>query len=553
MNRVLEKVKQNQFFLTVLAITCLFTIYPLINGYFLVGHDYEYHLWRIENIKDAILSGQYLVKIGPSFINGHGYATSLFYPDILLYIPAILRIFGLSIELSYKLFIALCILLTFISTYISSKLITKSKMAAMAITILFTLSQYYLYNIYTRAALGEVQAYIFIPFVILGIHSLIFENFEHNWAMCLGFSGLMLTHTNSLVMMLVITFILSLINIKKIIFDKSKVIKIIKTAILTLILTSFFWIPLLEIMASDTFKYQFPWARVSQKATSIGTIMNSYGIGIGINIIILSLVGLFIDRKKILKSRYYLLVGIIILITTTGIFPWEIFDETIFNTIQFPWRLLTYATIFLCISIGLYIVELERNNYSYFKAKHYVLLILFISCGYASLFYSTEGVGKNRINIVDNEFKQTATPGHIGGGMEWLPSSIENIDTLMKSNNLVSNSGDYIDYDKKGVNIRFDYNKDNNYKYFDIPLIYYKGYKAEMILEDGTTEQLKLEKSEDNSLIRVYPIANKNGVINIDYGGTFTQKITLIISVISILYVFYNLILNTRKRRLKYK
>lgn len=73
----------------------VFASYPLFSGTIGFGHDLNFHLYRIEGIKDGILSGQFPVRIHPTHNNGYGYITASVYPELFLYFPAVLRIFGL--------------------------------------------------------------------------------------------------------------------------------------------------------------------------------------------------------------------------------------------------------------------------------------------------------------------------------------------------------------------------------------------------------------------------------------------------------------------------
>ncbi len=56
--------------------------YPLFSGTIGFGHDLNFHLYRIEGIKDGILSGQFPVRIHPTHNNGYGYITASVYPEL---------------------------------------------------------------------------------------------------------------------------------------------------------------------------------------------------------------------------------------------------------------------------------------------------------------------------------------------------------------------------------------------------------------------------------------------------------------------------------------
>lgn len=71
-----------------------FSCMPLLWGGVFDGHDMLFHLNRIEGIASGLRCGQFPVRIHASTLLGYGYAASEFYPELFLYIPAILRNMG---------------------------------------------------------------------------------------------------------------------------------------------------------------------------------------------------------------------------------------------------------------------------------------------------------------------------------------------------------------------------------------------------------------------------------------------------------------------------
>ncbi|MDG2987380.1 hypothetical protein KNP41_07970, partial [Latilactobacillus curvatus] len=83
----------------------------------LSGSDYHFHMNRIENLALSIKQGEWFPRISYFFIGGMGYAAGLFYPDAFLYLPAILRVVGLSIKESFIVFAIAINFSTFLITY----------------------------------------------------------------------------------------------------------------------------------------------------------------------------------------------------------------------------------------------------------------------------------------------------------------------------------------------------------------------------------------------------------------------------------------------------
>ncbi len=79
---------------------------PLMASYLFNQQDLIFHLNRIEGVKEGLLEAKdFPVRIQPQWLNGHGYPVSIFYGDFWLYFPALLRIIGISVQDSYKIFI----------------------------------------------------------------------------------------------------------------------------------------------------------------------------------------------------------------------------------------------------------------------------------------------------------------------------------------------------------------------------------------------------------------------------------------------------------------
>ena len=155
-----------RFHIALTVIVLLAACAPLFTINCIGGDDLIYHLLRIEALKEGILAGRPFLRINMLFFGGAGYASSMFYPDLFLYFPALLRAIGTQINLSFHLFVALCIILGFASSYFCAKYVSGSSYAALATAVIFTLYQYHIDDIYTRSAVGEYTAVIFVPFVI---------------------------------------------------------------------------------------------------------------------------------------------------------------------------------------------------------------------------------------------------------------------------------------------------------------------------------------------------------------------------------------------------
>lgn len=537
-------------FIFILAVFIV-SIYPIfVDGiiYKYECQDLDYHLLRIEGIKNELVLNNYHPYIHSLLLNGYGYGNGLFYPDLLLYIPAFFRILGLSISVSYKIFIALITALTIISSYFSINYITKSRFITMCFIPLFILSQYRMSNVFVRAAVGEYCAYIFIPIVAAGIYDFLYMKFKKPWIIGLGFLGLFLTHTITFISALIITFIILVFNYKYIFKNKILLLKLMKTAGIVVLLSSFYWIPMLEQCFSGEFCFNDPWvAWFGIMPISFIKIFDiSEFSSIGILILLLPCIRLYITNKTIEKmqeseqrllklSNRLILIGLILIFLATDLFPWGLFKNTPLNYIQFPWRLFSFASISLATAIAISIYLLCKH-----KKRTMILIAIFCITSLYAINFINPFMGVKKYTDADNsaeDYYNKSENTFAIGGYEWLPLGTD-VKKLTDPNHVTTANGEQLSLVKKGTTITFE-NKDTESFYYDIPLLYYKGYTAEILTDKGESYQLTVEKSENNNLIRVFNNEQIKGQIIVSYTGTVLQKISAYISILSlVIFIF---------------
>lgn len=119
-------------------------------------------------------------------------------------------------------------------------------------------------HIYQRFALGEFLGTIFILPVISGMYDYIHKDFKKPYLLFIGFFGLINSHILTTVICLIFCTIYFLCNVKKCIFENPKKFKKLAiTAILVLVSTCYFWLPMLEAITSQTFNFTNQWTDIT--------------------------------------------------------------------------------------------------------------------------------------------------------------------------------------------------------------------------------------------------------------------------------------------------
>lgn len=159
-----------------LGVTILFTSLPLMVDYIMSGGDIIYHLMRIEGIRDGLAAGQFPVRIAPEWLRGHGYASSVFYGETLLYIAAFFRLIGFSVLRSYQMFFFLINIAGVLTAYYCFKKIFKEEYIGLLCSFLYNMSLYRCFKTYPTGAFGECFGILFLPFLAYGFYRVFSED-----------------------------------------------------------------------------------------------------------------------------------------------------------------------------------------------------------------------------------------------------------------------------------------------------------------------------------------------------------------------------------------
>ena len=379
-----------------ISVPVILATLPCISYYVIEGFDLNFHLMRIEGIAEAIKNGCFPVRIQTNWLNGYGYPVSIFYGDMLLYFPAILRVMGMSLQEAYKWFLFSINVLTALTMYFAAKGITDSRKMGIIASYLYLLLPYRLSCIYTRSGVGEYSAMAFFPLIIWGIYRIYTEDIKKRewkslWLIStIGFTGVIESHLLSTVLAGIFTVLCCMILYKKT-FQKERIVELIKVVLTTIMVNATYLIPLLDYMQKEyKVSNSAQNASIQTQGAFFAQIFSLLPVGDGVSLsvvenlsnpneITVSLglvawigIGLFLVyilfdlRKRVLdlgdhieRNTVYLLfaMSMIAILVSTIVFPWDTFGEklgsfkSIFTSIQFPWRYLSVASVFLVFGI----------------------------------------------------------------------------------------------------------------------------------------------------------------------------------------------------------
>lgn len=483
----------------------------------IIGHDYKYHYLRVEALKYNIENHNLFSGIDYLYFDGGGYA-SFAYPEFFLYIPALLRVLGMGIGDSMAVFLSLCSVCSYCFMFIFLKKISGSPVCGTMGAVMYVLFTYRIDNMFTRFALGEIQSYVFWPLILYGLYDLIFDEFKKPYILGLGFAGMLLSHTLSTALALGVAVILALIFIKRIVKTRGKILRLLITAGCTILVTAFYWLPLLELLSSCEMSVKEPAYNVLNYVIPFTGLfkenMHNGITGLHAPIFLLCALRVFLlrdspaskglydentgKRKNILVlADTFMIIGVILAVMATNLVPWDLLSKVL-AFIQFPWRFFGPASILLIIAGTIYLFRIAEHS----KAPVAVMaLVTVFTITGAGVYAGIKGLWHEEKPYEDDHYyADTNETFHIGMG-EWLPraaqgSGKEYLRTI--GDNVMLNGIEMLPCERENGTLTFELEDTEDIRYAILPYIWYKGYTA----KDQNGKELDVTMSY-NGLVQV--------------------------------------------------
>ena len=518
--KIYERINSNRvYFICFMIVLTLLSSINIFHSGIIINHDINFHLHRILAISDNIRIGK-ITPVYFNYLNGLGYGNGLFYPDIFLYFPAFLKHIGFTLEFSYKVFILLINFVSIYTMYLCVKKITMSNKCAYVSMTLYSFSIYRLIDLVDRGALGETIAFAFIPLVVLGLYEILYGNYKNGFYLTIGLSGVCFSHVISFYLTCILIILVVIVNLKCL-KNLKRFISLLTNIFLSIVITCFFWAPLLEQIIFGKFNFDacqpifetlVPLYLLFIDYPVVQTSKVWYPSGIGL----IYYYGIVVFLKRLVCNKFkcdnrflftLFFLSIIFILVTCCSFIWkiDIFYKSL-KFIQFPWRFNIISTVLLTIAFGIMMNDIRFNT----VVKTFLIYTIVI-------FFT------NVVLYSFNVYSKSVLKDEIMMG-EYLPKYFDF--------NVVDNySNKYIEYEKKDDILNVSLKKWKNE--IEVPLIYYKGYVA----------------CGD----KCYPVfKTKNGLVGIRidkdatnfkvwYKGTNLYNVTKYISFLGIIILIYKI------------
>lgn len=554
---VLKKKKIIAISVLIIASFILLLVLPL-------GHDLWYHVYRIGAMASELQKNpwQLPIRMLAESYNGYGYGAALYYGDLFLYIPAVLVCLGMNEVLAYKIFTVLILWGIFGVSYGSARIMKKGREIALYFALFYTFSSCSLLNLCVRSAIGESLAFMFLPLVAASFGNILYEEKRsRNWLLLgVSMSAIAMSHMLTLTLSVVGLCVWCILEIRKV-FAEKRVIEILKAACFMVGLSASFLFPMFEQMVFQ--KVQTPGNNDYQKQAFLDYSVEwmDFFIPYEVKKILVSLfslswdietwhpgtIGLFglviigaiLLLKPVLnKKQIGVTVCSLAALVLLGIMPMMEIVKEFAAFMQFPWRILPLITLGLSFS-SIWILENAKVADAKKKKIEWcmmtgTLLIAVWAVGprYAyQMYVQRDDFAYVQENNPDFYEKYKVRYDKNAGDALYLPEGVSASLYLDRGEVVVANNEKIIfDWQRiqNGIDIQILENGCAD-GVLELPLYMYKGYVA----KNTAGENLPIVKSE-NGLVSV-EIGESVGVVSIWYQGTLMQKVSDMITLLTIL------------------
>lgn len=562
---------------------CLFLVIVILTSFWTMkinwpsnvvftGDDLPFHMNRVMGTVTAMKEGDFPFYINSYFLDGFGYGENLFYSNFMALPIALMVYIGFNLEFVYKLFIFVTTIITALVAFGCIKKLNLSFYTCTLFSIVYTFSAYRLFDVFSRAAFGEFLAFIFIPVVFLGVY----YTFEGKkwYILTIGMSGLILSHLLSAIMVTSTVFILCIVYLKTLIKQPKKVMYLIYAALTTVLITLFFTLPMVEQFHSNTFIVNNPSFVTIEyfKSRALGLretwdnfFMTGY-VPLGFVPFSMTFLRIFIKRSKnVVIADISLILSLLFIIMSTRVFPYEWFS--FLKILQFPWRFYELVTFFISLCAVIYLEEfLKQHTLKISNTRKWISTIVVIGLMIVSTYMTYNNYRQNMyqntqwwsqgliMNNVKMHFlldsKKLELANNAIYSSEYLPIKVKSVKDILKIPDTITSDNTTIqvkNYSKNGntIKARIIFPKKEKQVKLNIPFVYYKGYRV--------TINGKQVAPIQNSKGMLSVLINDPGQIKVYYSGTVIQKVSMIVSTITIFVLSIIGIYNGRKKFMKIK
>ncbi len=557
MEKIKKILKEDGLYLGILLFMLLCFIIPYFAEGLPKADENDFHYSRLVSLAESLKLGIFPPKLRPMLMKGFGYGVGFFYPDFFFYFAVALILLGVEPMLAIKIFVILVAVIGSFATYKSFEGLVRSKKIAVVTTVLYFGTLCMWENLFDGAGLGAFIAQVILPFAFCGlIRAFNDEKFGYI-AYGVGIVVVVLSHHLTFISMMVAMVLLVLLNIKKIIAKPKIIGRLFSYSIVGLLFTTQYWLPAAELAIHTKFAVIYDnYIDINDHILNFADVIKEISMPFFVLFVLTTVVFIYLMVKN--KKVYYdELVVFIATVFHMGLMrsepfwrgPVGQFFSFFQSTSRLIYVLMVLLLIFEAMMAKLVSEELDKSGKK-LDPKPALLVVISVVLVLATRIYL-----KPDFFNPQAYYRQIITPDLLveDNGIscgEWLP--VENEPSECKGvENAKADDGTSADGFKHDNYKYFEVWLNLDKKYYDMPYIYYYGYRA-YILDDAGNPVSELQVGEaydDNGYTRVFMPEGGQGVghVLVTYKKTLVQKIAYAVTIITtVIFVGY-LVLRRRK------
>ncbi len=556
-NKITKLLKEDGLYLGILAFMLICFVIPYFADGLPRAAENDFHYSRLVSLAESLKLGIFPPKLRPMLMKGFGYGVGFFYPDFFFYGAVLLILLGVEPMLAIKIFVILVAIIGAFVTYKSVEGLVKSKKIAVVTTILYFGTLCMWENLFDGAGLGAFIAQVILPLAFCGLIRAFNDEKAGYIGYGIGIVIVVLSHHLTFISMMVAMVLLVLLNIRKIIAKPKILGRLLAYSIVGLLFTAQYWMPAAELAIHTKYAVIYDnYIDINDHILNFADVIKEISMPFFVLFILTTVVFIYLMIRN--KKVYYdELVVFIATVFHMGLMrsepfwrgPVGQFFSFFQSTSRLIYVLMVLLLIFEAMIAKLISDELEKSGKK-LDPKPALLVVISLMLVIATRAY----LKPDFFNPKAYE-RQTITPDLLveDNGIscgEWLP--VENEPSECKGvENAKADDGTSADGFKHDNFKYFEVWLNLDKKYYDMPYIYYYGYRAYILDDAGNpVSELKVgEAYDDNGYTRVFMPENGQGVghVMVIYKKTLVQKIAYAITIITTVIFMGYLIWRRRK------
>ncbi|WP_413628156.1 hypothetical protein R4B61_02960 [Fructilactobacillus vespulae] len=341
--------------------------------------------------------------INYTLFSNTGNGTNLFYPWIFIYPSSLIGNFINNYVIGYVSIFILVTLVSFIIYFHCGNYFFDSKKLGYLFSVFYSFSIHRIVYGYFKNDFGQYIAMSFLPLAFIYWYRIVFKK-ENKWVeLAVSMSLIAFSHVLTTMLVVLFLLLLSIIFLNKSL-NKKVINNFFKGILLSILLTSFMWMTLLQqvIFVGNLRPFIINLQNYAMTLNEIfQTSLNNEAMSegsIGIVGLFTIIIASFFIKNSDKSFKFFYFLSLTLIIVSSKIFPWFIFQNTPMNIIQVPARITEFTSLFLSV---LLVLSLKKI---YFITEKKVIFITFlvVIISFTSTNIRVQSFLQNQNNIVAN-------------------------------------------------------------------------------------------------------------------------------------------------------